>query len=258
MIEVTQLVKTYGEKEALRSISFSVPPGQVCGYLGPNGAGKSTTVKILTGTLRPTSGRAVVAGFDVVEEPLEVKKRIGYVPETGAVYSALSANEYLALVGALHGLEPEQVAASAQRALRLFQLEDAADRLLDTLSKGMRQKVVISAALLHDPEVVLFDEPLSGLDANAAHTIKDLLRSLAARGKTILFCSHMLDVVERLCDHVLILHEGQIVAQGSTREVIVARQAGTLESVFRSLTEKPGQEDLAKDFLEVIEREKKA
>lgn len=256
MIEVRQLTKTYNETEALRSVSFTVPAGQVCGYLGPNGAGKSTTVKILTGVLRPTSGVASVAGFDVVEESLEVKKRIGYVPETGTLYSTLSANEYLALVGALHEMEPEDVAERAAQMLELFQLRDAADRRLDTLSKGMRQKVVISAALLHDPEVVLFDEPLSGLDANAAWMIKDIVRGLADRGKTILYCSHILDVVERLCERVIILDRGEIVADGLTSELLSSSKRETLETLFRSLTASEDNQALVGAFLSSFNAER--
>jgi ABC-2 type transport system ATP-binding protein len=256
MINVERLTKTYGATEALRDVSFTVPAGQVCGYLGPNGAGKSTTVKILTGTLRPTSGEARVAGFDVVAQPLEVKRRIGYVPETGTVYSSLSANEYLALVGALHEMEPAEVAERADRMLELFQLKDAADRRLDTLSKGMRQKVVISAALLHDPEIVLFDEPLSGLDANAAWLIKDIVRGLADRGKTVLYCSHILDVVERLCERVIILDRGRVVADGMTSELLSSSKRATLETLFRSLTASEDQQELVGAFLGSFTNEK--
>jgi ABC-2 type transport system ATP-binding protein len=249
MINVRQLGKTYGETQALRSVSFTVPAGQVCGYLGPNGAGKSTTVKILTGVLRPDAGEANVAGFDSVHDSLEVKRRIGYVPETGTVYSTLSANEYLALCGALHDMEPGEIAERSSRMLELFQIRDAADRRLDTLSKGMRQKVVISAALLHDPEIVLFDEPLSGLDANAALTIKEIVRGLAERGKTILYCSHILDVVERLCERVIILDRGEIVADGMTAELLSSSRRGTLENLFRSLTAAEDSKELVGAFL---------
>ena len=255
MINVQRLTKTYGETEALCDVSFTVPAGQVCGYLGPNGAGKSTTVKILTGTLRPTSGSASVAGFDVVGQPLEVKRRIGYVPETGTVYSSLSANEYLALVGALHEMEPAEVAERTARMLELFQIKDAADRRLDTLSKGMRQKVVISAALLHDPEIVLFDEPLSGLDANAAWMIKDIVRGLADRGKTVLYCSHILDVVERLCERVIILDRGRVVADGMTSELLSSSKRATLETLFRSLTASEDQQELVGAFLGSFKKE---
>lgn len=252
MIRVEQLTKQYGATEALRAISFTVPPGQVCGYLGPNGAGKSTTIKLLAGLLRPTSGRAEVAGFDVSQQPLEVKKRIGYVPETGTVYSTLSANEYLALVGALHEMPSAAVAERSRRMLELFQLADVADRRLDTLSKGMRQKVVIAAALLPDPDVLLFDEPLSGLDANAARLIKDLVWGLAQRGKTFLYCSHVLDVVERLCDRVIILHRGQIIADGPTAELVASAKRGALETVFHELTAGPEDAGLAAALVDTI------
>ena len=254
MIQVEELVKTYGETEALRQVSFSVPAGQICGYLGPNGAGKSTTVKILAGVLPPTAGRAMVAGFDVRQEPLEVKRRIGYVPETGAVYPTLSPNEYLALVGVLHDMSPREVAERSKRMLSLLKIDGVADRRLDTLSKGMRQKVVISAALLHDPDVVLFDEPLSGLDANAAVMIKDIVRGLAERGKAILYCSHMLDVVERLCERVIILNQGEILADGATAELIGSGKRGTLETVFRSLTTAEDHAELAGAFLDAIDQ----
>jgi ABC-2 type transport system ATP-binding protein len=250
MIAVDNLSLAYGDKQALKGVSFKIEPGQICGYLGPNGAGKSTTVKILTGMLQPTSGRALVAGHDVSQQPLEAKRRIGYVPETGAVFSTLSPNEYLALVGALHELEPAVIAERTRTSLELFQIPDLADRRLDTFSKGQRQKVVIAAALLPDPDIVLFDEPLSGLDANAARIIKDLLVGLAERGKTILFCSHMLEVVERLCSRVLILHEGQLVADGPPAQLMAQAKRGTLEEVFRSLTGNEDSQALAAAFLD--------
>lgn len=255
MIDVHQLCKSYGDTEALRSVSFHVPAGQVCGYLGPNGAGKTMTVRTLTGVLRATSGCVRVAGFDVAEQPLEVKKRIGYVPEGGTVYSTLSAREYLTLVGALHHMEPEDVSERTEQMLRLFQMESSLDRRLDTFSKGMRQKVVISASLIHDPDVVLMDEPLTGLDANSARIIKDVVRGLADRGKAVLYCSHMLDVVERLCERVIILHEGEIVADSTTADLISSSRHDTLETVFRSLTTAEDHEDLAGAFLDVVHQD---
>jgi ABC-2 type transport system ATP-binding protein len=252
MIRVDQLTKRYGEKEALRGVTFAIEPGQVCGYLGPNGAGKSTTVRILTGVMPPTSGAARVADFDVTAEPLEVKRRIGYVPETAAAYSTLSVEEYLALVGALHHMDPADVDQRSRRTLELFGIKDSAQSRIDTLSKGMRQKVVITAALIHDPEVLLFDEPLSGLDANAARVVKDVVRGLADRGKTVLYCSHVLDVVERLCDRVIILDQGRIVADGTPAQLKDAAQRETLESVFRSLTSSENQDEIASDLVEAV------
>lgn len=252
MIHVQQLTKTYGVTDAVRDLNFSIPAGQVCGYLGPNGAGKSTTVKILTGILKPTSGSATVDGFDVVAQPLEVKRRIGYVPETGAVYPTLSPSEYLALVGALHEMPAPEIAERSRKMLELFGISDAGDRRLETLSKGQRQRVVISAALMPDPQVILFDEPLSGLDANAARTIRDLVRSLADRGKTVLYCSHVLDVVERLCERVIILHNGRIVADGATGELIGGPKRRTLEEVFREMTCGEDERQLAEALAEVV------
>jgi ABC-2 type transport system ATP-binding protein len=199
-----------------------------------------------------------VCGFDVASQPLEVKRRIGYVPETGAVYPTLSPTEYLTLVGTLHGMERSEIADRTRRMLELFGIEECADRRLDTLSKGQRQRVVISGALLPDPEVILFDEPLSGLDANAARTIRDLVRELADRGKTVLYCSHVLDVVERLCERVIILHHGQIVADGKTSELLQQSRAGTLESVFRELTAGEAEGEMAKAIAEVVHQEAQA
>ena len=252
MIRVEGLGKRYGQTTALQSISFEVPPGQICGYLGPNGAGKSTTVRILSGVLKAGSGRAEVAGFDVGECPLDVKRRIGYVPEHGPVYSTLSVNEYLALVGALHQMAAEEVSQRAAQMLRLFNIHEAGDRRLDTLSKGMRQKAVIAAALIHDPEVLLLDEPLTGLDVNAASVIKDLVRGMAERGKTILYCSHILDVVERLCERVVILNRGEIVADGPTAQVVAEGQKGSLEEVFRDLTGDTNHDEVVKGLIDTV------
>jgi ABC-2 type transport system ATP-binding protein len=254
MISVENVTKTYGDKTALSSVSFQIPTGQICGYLGPNGAGKSTTVKILTGTLQPTSGKTRVAGFDISVEPLEVKKRIGYVPETGAIYQTLSPEEYFALIGALHHIEPREIDTRGRAMLDMFGIGEVRHQRIDTLSKGTRQKVVIIAALLHDPEVLLFDEPLSGLDANAARVIKDLIRGFADRGRTVLYCSHILDVVERLCDRVIILHQGKIVADGAPAELMSDRRRQSLEHVFRELTSDPEEAALAAAFWETVDR----
>lgn len=254
MIRADRLTKLYGEKTALSDVSFEIPAGQICGYLGPNGAGKSTTIRMLTGTLTPTSGRVFVAGMDVALQPLEVKRRIGYVPETGTIYQTLSVEEYFALIGALHHIEPVEIDGRGRQMLELFGINDVRHQRINTLSKGTRQKVVIIAALLHEPEILLFDEPLSGLDANAARVIRDLLRGYADRGRTVLYCSHVLDVVERLCDRVLILHKGQIVADGSPHDLMAQRQRQSLEHVFRELTSNPDETALAAAFLDTVRR----
>jgi ABC-2 type transport system ATP-binding protein len=252
MIEVKQLTKSYEELDAIKDVTFTIPSGQICGYLGPNGAGKSTTVRILTGVMPATSGTAVVAGFNVADDPLEVKKRIGYVPETGAIFQTLSVTEYLTLVGSLHHLAADLIAERTNMMLELFDIPASANQRIDTLSKGMRQKVVLSAAMIHDPDVLLFDEPLSGLDVNAAQVVKEILHGLAERGKTILYCSHILDVVERLCERVIILNQGQIVADGSPDELKEMAHRSTLEHVFRQLTSRQDQEGVANQFVDAI------
>lgn len=252
MLEVKNLVKAYGDKVALNDVTFAISPGEVCGYIGPNGAGKSTTVKILIGVLKATSGFASVCGCDVSVNPLEVKRRIGYVPENANVYSALTCEEYLTFTGTVHGLSSSLLRERVSKTLELFGLSEATHMRIDTLSKGMRQKVVIAAALLHDPAVLIFDEPLSGLDANASSTVKDVVRQLADRGKTILYCSHVLEVVERICDRVLIVDSGKIVAAGTPAELMQAADRPTLEKVFRAVTSNESQSKTAADIVHAV------
>jgi ABC-2 type transport system ATP-binding protein len=255
VIEVSQLRKDFDGKEVLHGIGFTVCPGEATGYLGPNGAGKSTTVKILAGLLRPGGGRAAVCGFDLTEQPLEAKKRIGYVPESAALYETLTPHEYLSLVAELHHLDRAAAADRIARLLLAFQVAEAADRPLEALSKGMRQKVLLSAALVHDPEVLLLDEPLSGLDVNAVLAFRRILTALLARGRAVLFCSHILEVVERLCQRVLIIDRGRIVADDTTANLLARRQGGTLEAVFRELTRSAEAEQQTLSFLDALDQE---
>jgi ABC-2 type transport system ATP-binding protein len=238
MIKLRRLSKYFGPQAAVRDIDLDVPAGQLVGLLGPNGAGKSTTIKMLTGMLMPTSGTAEVGGFDVVRDPLSVKRIIGYVPETGALFETLTAWEYLQLVAALYHISEDQAAKRIERFGQFFDLtaDTLHDKPLSGFSKGMRQKVVITAALLHNPEVVFFDEPLNGLDANAVLSLKTVISSLAHDGKTIVYCSHILDVVERICERVVIIHKGAIVADGTVRQLMEQTGQHTLEQVFNTLT----------------------
>jgi ABC-2 type transport system ATP-binding protein len=238
MIRLRQLAKSYGVQQAVRGIDLEIPTGQLVGLLGPNGAGKSTTIKMLTGMLLPTSGSAEVEGFDVVKQPLEVKRAVGYVPESGAVFEALTAQEYLEFVAALYHIPKDETAQRVARFAEFFQLDAEAmkGKPLSAFSKGMKQKVVITSALLHNPKVVFFDEPLNGLDANAALSFKTLITSLARDGKTIVYCSHILDVVERVCERVVIIHQGTIVADGSVEALRAQAGEPTLERVFNKLT----------------------
>src|SRR5918993_5244966 len=252
MIETQDLRRTFAAKVALDRLTLTVKPGEVLGFLGPNGAGKSTTVKILAGMLKPSGGRATVAGFDVVQQPLEVKKRIGYVPEAAALYESLTAREYLQLVSALHHQPPEESRTRVMELLERFDLAAAMDLRLGEFSKGMKQKVLIASALLHRPEVIFLDEPLTGLDANAALVVKELIRSLAAQGRTIFFCSHVLEVVERVCSRIIIIDSGRVVADGTALEIGATTGTGSLESAFIALTGRRDTGQTTEDLLRAL------
>ena len=254
MIRLDKLAKSYGAQQAVRGIDLEIPTGQLVGLLGPNGAGKSTTIKMLTGMLAPTSGTAEVEGFDVDREPLEVKKVVGYVPESGALFEALTAQEYLRFVASLYHIPEQEADLRIARFARFFDLEGETltDKPLAAYSKGMRQKVVITSALLHNPKVVFFDEPLNGLDANAALSFKTLITSLARDGKTIVYCSHILDVVERVCERVVIIHEGRIVADGSVADLRERSGTATLEAAFNKLTATENLLERAEEFARAL------
>ena len=254
MIQVERLSKSYDKKLAIADLDLYVEPGEILGFLGPNGAGKSTTVKILTGLIKPDSGRAKVCGFDVVEQPLEVKRRLGYVPETPALYDSLTANEYLELVSCLHHLEPKAAATRRAELLDLFGLSANANQRMNEFSKGMRQKVVLASALIHRPEVLILDEPLDGLDANTAMVVKELLKKLAAQGKTVMFSSHILEVVERMCSRIVIINNGRYVTSGTSAEIRAAEHADSLEEAFSRLTGVRDVGEVTADFLASLER----
>lgn len=254
MILTQKLTRSYGDKVALSNLDLQVEPGEILGFLGPNGAGKSTTVKILTGMIRPTAGRAIVAGFDVQTQPLEVKRRIGYVPETGALYESLTPLEYLEMVACLHHLDSATTRTRSHEFLELFGLSDVQTQQMSEFSKGMKQKVVLSAALIHRPDVLFMDEPLNGLDAGAATIVKELVRKLAEQGKTILFCSHILEVVERMCSRIVVINHGQQIASGTAQEIAAQTGTTSLEAAFNELTGVRNISQLASDFLTALER----
>ena len=250
MISVQRLTKRFGTQVAVDELSFEVPAGQIVGFLGPNGAGKSTTLKILTGMLEPTSGGAKICGFDLLHDSIEVKRRVGFVPESGAVFESLTGLEYLEMVAALYAIPQEAALQRIRQFIAFFDLsfETLTDKLLGAYSKGMRRKVVITAALLHNPPVVFFDEPLDGLDANAAVGFKALIQTLAREGKTIVYSSHILDVVERVCDRVIIIDKGRLLVDGKPEELVASHNSGTLERLFTQLTGGTELEQRAEDF----------
>jgi len=250
MISVQHLTKRFGGQTAVDDLSFEIPAGQIVGFLGPNGAGKSTTLKMLTGMIEPSGGNATICNFDLRTDPIEVKRRVGFVPESGAVFESLTGLEYLEMVAALYGIPEEAALTRIKQFIAFFDLsfETLTDKLLGAYSKGMRRKVVITAALLHNPPVVFFDEPLDGLDANAAVGFKALIQTLAREGKTIVYSSHILDVVERVCDRVIIIDKGKLLLDGRPDELVAAHGTGTLERLFTKLTGGTELERRAEDF----------
>jgi ABC-2 type transport system ATP-binding protein len=255
MIEVSNLVQRYGATEALAGVTFMVRPGEAVAYLGPNGAGKSTTVRAIAGLLRPTEGRIRVCGHDVATEPVAAKMRLGYVPDGAELYETLTPHEYLSLVAELYHLDRVTAAERIGHLLGAFGVAEAADRAIEGLSRGQRQKVLITGALLHDPDVLLLDEPLNGLDVHAALTLRQLISTFVARGKAVLFCSHILEVAERLCGRVIVLDRGRIVADEPTPQLLRRTASGTLEAVFRQLTRPENADAGAKAFVEALSRD---
>jgi ABC-2 type transport system ATP-binding protein len=253
-ITIRNLTKRYGTQEAVSDLDVVIPAGQLIGLLGPNGAGKSTTIKMLMGMLPPTSGTASVGGFDVVKNPLEVKRIAGYVPESAAVFEALTGWEYLNLVAALHRIPESEAALRIERFGAFFDLSPLVlqAKRLGGYSKGMRQKVVVTAALLHNPRIVFLDEPLEGLDANAALMLKTLISSLAREGTTIVYCSHVLDVVERMVERVLIVHHGRVIADGTVSQILARVGVTSLEQAFNELTATRDLLQRAEDFARVL------
>ena len=238
LIETRGLVKRFGDKLAVNNVSFDVQSGEVFGFLGPNGAGKTTTIKMLVGLLQPTSGIARMAGHDVQAQPLEAKAASGYVPDTPNLYAKLSGRELLRFVGDLYGMDRGQAARRIDELLRLFDLAEAADDTIDSYSHGMQQKTSLAAALMHDPRVLVLDEPTVGLDPRSARLIKDILRQMADRGAAVMLSTHILEIAERMCDRVGIIDHGELIAVGTMDELRARDSSGeaSLEDIFLSLT----------------------
>ena len=252
MLEIQRLTKRYRNTAVVDDVSFSVRPGEVTGYLGPNGSGKSTTVKIATGLIEPTSGKVLLDGQDIREDLIGFRRRLGYVPEEAILYSYLTGMEYLQLMGRLRSLPLDQVDRKAKDLLELFSLGAYRYAPISTYSKGMKQRVLLSAALLHDPDVLILDEPLSGIDVTSAQLFKHLLNELAQRGKTILYISHVLEVVEKVCERVVIIYRGKIVAADSVARLRDLMEVPSLEEIFSQLIEQRDLESVARDIVTAI------
>lgn len=251
IIQIDNLSKFFGKKQVLHDISLHIQAGQVIGYIGPNGAGKSTTVRILAGLDDNFKGSVKIKGIDVKENPLAVKRIIGYIPELAELYDVLTPLEFLLLVGRLHDMEDAQIEERAGRMLDFLGLKDQLHERMDTFSKGMRQKVLLVSGLLHNPEIIFMDEPLSGLDANAVILVKEIILRLVEQGKTIIYCSHNMDTVEKISDRIILIAEGKVVADGNFQE-LKRNEGDTLEKLFSQLTGQTNFDQLAEGFTQTF------
>ena len=252
MLELRDVTKKYSVIPAVEKVSFRIVPGEIVGYLGPNRAGKSTTIKMLAGLLDPTSGSLHYQGKNISSDLYAYKKKIGYVPENAEIYPHLSAGEYLLMVGRLRQIPDRVLKPRIQELLESFQLSLEIDMPISSFSKGMVQKVLISSALLHNPEILLLDEPLSGLDVTTGLVIKDLIRMLAASGRIVFYSSHILEVVEKICSRAIIIHLGTLVADDTVASLRQLMQLPNLEEIFSQLVVKENTEDKAKRILAAI------
>lgn len=252
MLEARNLAKYYSGIPAVKDVNFIVRPGDILGLLGPNGSGKSTTVSMITSLLEPTTGQVLFNGESINSAPLEYKGRIGYVPEEAHLYTYLTGPEYLELVGQLRGLAPRLLQQKIDAFMHIFGLEDDRYAQMSAYSKGMRQKILISAALLHDPDIVVLDEPNSGLDVTSSLILRSLVQELAAAGKMIIYSSHVLEIVERVATDVLILHDSRVVAHDSVSRLRDLMALPSLEEVFRKVVVAADVEQVARDIVGVM------
>jgi len=251
MIQIKGLTKKYGSFTAVDAIDLEVPRGQIVGFLGPNGAGKTTTLRMIAGILRPTAGWVTIGGVNIVDQPAEAKAMMGYIPDRPFIYEKLTGAEFLRFVAGLHGQAGEVVERRAHELLALFDLLEWRDELVESYSHGMRQKLIISSAFLHRPQVIVVDEPMVGLDPKAARILKDLFREYVGRGNTIMMSTHTMEVAESLCDRIAIIHGGRIRAAGTMQELYASVEAGArgLEELFLRLT----GENAARETVEVLD-----
>jgi len=252
MLEVRHLTKRFSRIAAVDDVSFVVRPYEVLGYLGPNGSGKTTTVSMLTGLLDPSEGQIFFDGRKITDDLIAYKKRLGYVPEIPYLYAYLSGLEYLQLAGRLRGMPERLMKEKINSLLELFSLHQARHSQLTSYSKGMKQKILISAAILHNPDLLIFDEPLSGLDVTSALVFKHLVKALAAEGKIILYSSHVLEVVEKVCTHVMILRKGRVVAHDSVEGLRTLANLPSLEDIFAQLVLQEDTEETARTIVQVM------
>jgi len=252
-VELKNLYMNYGSKEVLKGINLEVHKGEIVGYIGTNGAGKSTTIKIILGILEGYTGQVKVVGQDISKNRTEYKRKIGYVPEAAEIYDNLTAAEYLTFIGELYGISYETSGRKAKRLMEILGVGDSYNSRINSFSKGMKQKVLIISSLLHNPDILMLDEPLSGLDANSVMVVKEILTQLSNQGKTIFYSSHIMDVVEKISNRIVLLNDGQIVADGSFDELKTKSKEGSLEQIFNQITGFNKYESIAEEFVSIIE-----
>ncbi len=252
MLQTIDLTKCYSSIPAAENVAFELKPGQILGCLGPNGSGKSTTVKMLTGLLEPTRGQVLFHGEDIRRDLVGYRKRLGYVPEEPNLYPYLSGREYLEMVGILRGIPQPKLGKRIDALLELLSLSTSRHSSMASYSKGMRQRILLIAALLDNPELLILDEPLSGLDVISALILKNLIRALGQQGKAVFYCSHVLEVVEQLCTHLLILRKGKVIACGATEEIQRRIGQSSLERTFHHLVEEVDPEQITRGIVEVM------
>ena len=254
IVSIRNLKKSYGTKEVLKGINLEITSGQIIGYIGPNGAGKSTTVKILCGLISDFDGEVEIFGKLLGSKTLEIKKQIGYIPENAVLYEALTPMEFMEFIGEMRGLNSEQTRKKAEALMSIFEMKPNINQRIATFSKGMRQKVLICSSLLHNPDLIFMDEPLSGLDANSVIMVKEMLIHLAREGKTVFYSSHIMDVVEKISDRIILIDQGNVIADGSFTELSKLSNDANLEKMFTRLTGNTNHEEKAEAFINAFEK----
>lgn len=254
IVEIRNLEKRYGQKQVLHGINLEITSGQIIGYIGPNGAGKSTTVKILCGLINEFDGDISIFGKDLRTNTLEIKKRVGYIPENAVLYESLTPMEFMEFIGEMRGLENEVTRSKAEALMNIFEMKSNLNQRIATFSKGMRQKVMICSALLHNPDLIFMDEPLSGLDANSVIMVKEMLIHLSREGKTVFYSSHLMDVVEKISDRIILIDQGKVIADGSFDELNKLSNDENLEKMFTRLTGNTNHSEKAEAFINAFEK----
>lgn len=252
ILAIRDLRKKYGSKSVLNGVSFEVRRGEVIGYIGANGAGKSTTIKIILGIESDYTGTVTILGQDISDGQIDYKRKIGYVPEIAEVYDNLTGQEYLTFVGELYGLDYELADYKAKNLMELFGVGSVYQARIASYSKGMRQKLLIISSLLHNPEILFFDEPINGLDANSVAIFKEIMTQLANAGKTVFYSSHIMDVVEKISSRIILLNEGKIAADGTFDQLKVQNREGSLEQIFNELTGFHEHEEISRKFVSIV------